>query len=62
MGQADGRITAPVSIVIPLYNQLEYTRGCLESLRRTTSADVELILVDNASNDGLPTICKPCRI
>lgn len=52
MGQADGRITAPVSIVIPLYNQLEYTRGCLESLRRTTSDAIELILVDNASNDG----------
>ena len=52
MGQTDGRIAAPVSIVIPLYNQLEYTRGCLESLRRTTVADVELILVDNASSDG----------
>lgn len=53
MGQADGRITAPVSIVIPLYNQLEYTRSCLESLRRTTSNDaIELILVDNASSDG----------
>ncbi len=52
MGQADERIAATVSIVIPLYNQLEYTRGCLESLRRTTSVDVELILVDNASSDG----------
>lgn len=53
MGQPDRRITAPVSIVIPLYNQLEYTRGCLESLRRTTSDDaIELILVDNASSDG----------
>ncbi len=48
MGQPDGGITAAVSIVIPLYNQLEYTRGCLDSLRRTSAADVELILVDNA--------------
>jgi GT2 family glycosyltransferase len=52
MGQIDGRIAAAISVVIPLYNQLEYTRGCLESLWRTTSADVELILVDNASSDG----------
>jgi Glycosyltransferases involved in cell wall biogenesis len=52
MGQPDGGITAAVSIVIPLYNQLEYTRGCLDSLRRTSAADVELILVDNASSDG----------
>jgi GT2 family glycosyltransferase len=58
MGEADGRITATVSIVIPLYNQLEYTRGCLESLRRTTSADVELILVDNASSDGTADYLK----
>lgn len=41
-----------VSIVIPLYNQVAYTRGCLESLTATTSPNVEIILVDNASNDG----------
>lgn len=52
MPQADGRIAASVSIVIPLYNQLTYTRGCLESLAATTSSDVEIILVDNASSDG----------
>ncbi len=52
MGQAEGQIDPTVSIVIPLYNQLEYTRSCLESLWRTTSANLELILVDNASSDG----------
>ena len=41
-----------VSIVIPLYNQLAYTKICLESLRRTTSPEVECILIDNASSDG----------
>jgi N-acetylglucosaminyl-diphospho-decaprenol L-rhamnosyltransferase len=41
-----------VSIVIPLYNQLTYTKTCLESLRRTTPPEVECILIDNASSDG----------
>lgn len=52
MDQPDECIAVTVSIVIPLFNQLEYTRSCLESLRRNTSADFELILIDNASNDG----------
>lgn len=41
-----------ISLVIPLYNQLHYTRQCLESIRRHTVLPYELILVDNASSDG----------
>jgi N-acetylglucosaminyl-diphospho-decaprenol L-rhamnosyltransferase len=41
-----------VSIVIPLYNQLAYTQGCLRSLRTTPPLHAEIILVDNASSDG----------
>ncbi len=45
-------IPATVSIVIPLYNQLKYTKLCLESLRSTSTVLPEIILVDNASTDG----------
>ncbi len=41
-----------VSLVIPLYNQVDFTRQCLDSIRRHTSTPHELILVDNASSDG----------
>jgi N-acetylglucosaminyl-diphospho-decaprenol L-rhamnosyltransferase len=41
-----------VSIVIPVYNQLAYTRQCLESLGRAGVADSRIILVNNASSDG----------
>jgi len=41
-----------VSIVIPLYNQLAYTKECLLSLAITTPQNIEIILVDNASSDG----------
>jgi GT2 family glycosyltransferase/tetratricopeptide (TPR) repeat protein len=40
------------SIVILTHNQLPYTRLCLESIRQRTDEPYELILVDNASEDG----------
>jgi N-acetylglucosaminyl-diphospho-decaprenol L-rhamnosyltransferase len=41
-----------VSLVIPLYNQLHYTKQCIASIRRCTAIPYELILVDNGSSDG----------
>ena len=42
-----------VSIIVLCYNQLEYTRQCVESiLSKTAYPNYELILVDNASTDG----------
>ena len=43
-----------VSIIIPLYNQVDYTVACLEALAQNTpeAANYEVILVDNASSDG----------
>ena len=40
------------SIVIVTHNQLEYTRQCLDSIRRLTDEPYELIFVDNGSSDG----------
>ncbi|NIA13843.1 MAG: glycosyltransferase [Nitrospiraceae bacterium] len=43
----------PISIVIPAFNQLDYCRACIESLRRVTERAYRLILVDNGSSDGV---------
>ena len=40
------------SIIILTHNQLIITRQCLESIRKYTSEDYELIIVDNGSTDG----------
>lgn len=40
------------SIIILTHNQLIITQQCLESIRKHTSEDYELILVDNGSTDG----------
>lgn len=47
-------MTAPaVSIIILSYNNLTYTRECLESIRTYTDLSaIEIIVVDNNSNDG----------
>ena len=41
-----------VSIVILTFNQLDYTKKCLESIRKHTPGKHEIIFVDNKSTDG----------
>ena len=41
-----------VSIVIPNYNGIKYVETCLDSLRKQTMRDVEILLIDNGSADG----------
>lgn len=40
------------SIIVLAWNQLEYTRECVESVLACTEGPFELILVDNGSSDG----------
>jgi GT2 family glycosyltransferase len=41
------------SIIIPVFNQLKFTRQCIESLLRDKDrGPYEIIVVDNASSDG----------
>jgi GT2 family glycosyltransferase/predicted Zn-dependent protease len=49
------------SIIILCHNELECTRLCLESLIAVTRQPYELILVDNASNDGTPAYLEEVR-
>lgn len=57
-----------VSFVIPLFNCLELTRTCVQSLQRTIPAGLphEIILIDDGSTDGtrewLATLAPPFRV
>ncbi len=47
------------SIIVLTYNNLDYTRRCLESLyAKPAGLDFELIVVDNASQDGTPAYLR----
>jgi GT2 family glycosyltransferase/glycosyltransferase involved in cell wall biosynthesis len=45
-----------VSIVIPVHGQARHTETCLARLEETTSPDVEIVVVDDASRDETPAI------
>ncbi len=44
-----GSTDAETAVVIPVYNQLHYTRKCLESLKKHAKGIGEIIVVDNGS-------------
>jgi GT2 family glycosyltransferase/Flp pilus assembly protein TadD len=49
------KVAPRVSIIIPLFNKLEYTRQCLDALFENTPQGVyEVIIIDNESTDGTP--------
>lgn len=46
-----------LSVIVPVYNVEPYLRACVDSILAQTFRDFELILVDDGSTDGCPTIC-----
>ncbi|MHA6603175.1 glycosyltransferase family 2 protein [Aerococcus urinae] len=46
----------PISIIIPIYNVEKYLIECLESVRRQTLTDFEVIMVNDGSTDASPVI------
>ena len=46
-----------VSIILPIYNVEKYLERCLESIVNQTYRNLEIILVDDGSQDSSPQIC-----
>lgn len=46
-----------ISVIVPVYNVEEYLPACLESIKRQTFKDYEVILVDDGSPDNSGRIC-----
>lgn len=46
-----------ISIIVPVYNAEKYIRQCLDSIRKQSYTDFEVILVDDGSTDGSGIIC-----
>lgn len=46
-----------VSIIIPVYNAEQYLRSCLDSVAGQSYSKLEIILINDGSNDSLGKIC-----
>ena len=51
------RMNDLISIVIPIYNVVDYLEQCIESVINQTYKNIEIILVDDASTDGSDVLC-----
>lgn len=47
-----------ISIIVPVYNTRDYLRECLDSILEQSGVDVELIIINDGSDDGSEDICK----
>lgn len=47
-----------VSIIVPVYNTVEYVEECILSILSQSYKNIELILVNDGSTDGSGVVCK----
>ena len=46
-----------VSVIVPVYNVKDYLEECLDSISKQSLTDIEVIIVDDGSDDGSESIC-----
>ncbi len=46
-----------VSVLVPIYNVERYLRRCIDSILGQTLQEIEVLLLDDGSNDASPAIC-----
>ena len=47
-----------ISIIIPIYNIEQYLNVCIESVVQQTYSNLEILLIDDGSNDSSGYICE----
>jgi len=46
-----------VTVIVPVYNTAAYLQQCIDSIRSQTYSNLEIILIDDGSEDGSGSIC-----
>ena len=55
--EEQGEQMPEISIIVPVYKVEKYLDRCVESIRKQTLKNFELILVDDVSPDQSPELC-----
>ncbi len=50
-------MNAKITVIVPVYNVVNYLNKCLESIVNQTLKEIEIILVDDGSKDGSSDLC-----
>lgn len=58
MNQASPSKSIWLSVIVPIFNEGQHLRRCLDSILGQRFQDFELLLVDDGSTDGSPAICR----
>lgn len=46
-----------ISVIVPIYNREKYIERCISSIINQTYQQIEIVLVDDGSDDATPSIC-----
>lgn len=46
-----------ISIIVPVYNVVNYLEQCIQSILEQEFKDIEIVIVDDGSNDGSSELC-----
>ncbi len=46
-----------ISIIVPIYRVEDYLEECIESILNQTYKNLEILLIDDGSDDNCPKIC-----
>ena len=47
-----------ISVIIPIYNGSEYIENCIKMVQKQTLEDIQIILIDDGSQDNTSMICN----
>lgn len=47
-----------ISVIIPIYNAINFFQRCIESVLNQTYSDLEIIIIDDGSTDGSEKLCE----